>query len=89
MKRYDSSLQAGSTIAQAQNSVNKLHNAISQALSHPTEKTRRQAENSLMHTEQAVDQAAKSLGGQGVELAEEMLVEEKHRFVKLNPYKRY
>ena len=38
-KRYDSSLQADTTVSQAQNAVNKLHYAVSQAMSHPTAQT--------------------------------------------------
>ena len=38
-KRYDSSLQAGTTVSQAQNAVNKLHYAVSQAMSHPNVQT--------------------------------------------------
>lgn len=79
-KRYDSSLQANTTVSQAQNAVNKLHFAVSQAMSHPTEQTIEQAERRLAHTEQAMRQAERSLGGQGVELAEEMLAVEKRRF---------
>lgn len=78
-KRYDSSLQANTTVSQAQNAVNKLHFAVSQAMSHPTEQTIEQAERRLAHTEQAMLQAERSLGGQGVELAEEMFSEEKRR----------
>ncbi|MEY8744795.1 hypothetical protein AB9M62_36480 [Bacillales bacterium AN1005] len=78
-KRYDSSLQAGTTVSQAQNAVNKLHYAVSQAMSHPTEQTIEQASRRLAHTEQAMLQAERSLGGQGVELAEEMFAEEKRR----------
>ncbi|MET3943075.1 putative cell wall-binding protein [Paenibacillus sp. PvP094] len=78
-KRYDSSLQANTTVSQAQNAVNKLHFAVSQAMSHPTEQTIEQAESRLAHTEQAMLQAERSLGGQGVELAEEMFSEEKRR----------
>jgi len=83
MKHYDSSLQSASNVAQAQNSVNKLHFAVSSALSHPTEQLIEQAENSLEHTEKAVKQAVRPAEGQGVELAEELLAEEKNRFAKL------
>lgn len=83
MKRYDSSLQASSSVAEAQNSVNKLHYAVSQALSHPTDQMIEQAENSLKHTEQAVRQAVRPAKGQGVELAEEMLADEKDRLAAL------
>lgn len=84
MKRYDSSLQENSTAAQAENSVGKLHHSVSQAMSHPTSQMLEQAENTLAHTEQAVRQARRDLGGPGVELAEEMLAEEKERLVSLN-----
>ncbi|USB33108.1 hypothetical protein [Paenibacillus sp. YPG26] len=83
MKRYDSSLQANSSVAGALNSVNKLHYAVSSALSHPTEQMAEQAENSLEHTERAVQQADPSFGRAGVELAEELLAEEKQRMSSL------
>ncbi|WP_433944623.1 hypothetical protein [Paenibacillus sp. SN-8-1] len=84
MSRYDSSLQANSTVAEALNSVNKLHYAVSSALSHPTEQMIEQAENSLKHTEKAVQQADMAVGRSGVELAEELLTEEKHRLASLS-----
>lgn len=82
-KRYDSSLQAGTTVSQAQNAVNKLHYAVSQAMSHPNAQTIVQAEQRLAHTEQAMKQAELSLGGQGFELAQEMFIEEKKRLNSL------
>lgn len=78
-KRYDSSLQADTTVSQAQNAVNKLHYAVSQAMSHPTLQTIVQAEQRLAHTEQAMRQGRALLGGQGFELAQEMFIEEKKR----------
>ena len=82
-KRYDSSLQADTTVSQAQNSVNKLHYAVSQAMSHPNVQTIVQAEQRLSHTEQAMKQAEQSLGGQGFVLAQEMFIEEKERLHSL------
>lgn len=82
-KRYDSSLQASTTVSQAQNAVNKLHYAVSQAMSHPNAQTIVQAEQRLAHTEQAMKQAELSLGGQGFELAQEMFIEEKKRLHSL------
>lgn len=81
--RYDSSLQSRNPISQAQNSVEKLHYAVSQAMSHPTEQMVEQAKSRLAHTERAVDQAGDSLNGQAVELAEEMLAEEKSRLASV------
>lgn len=81
--RYDSSLQSRNPISQAQNSVEKLHYAVSQALSHPNEQMVEQAMHRLAHTEQAVSQAGDSLNRQAVELAEEMLAEEKGRLSSL------
>ncbi|GGA25420.1 hypothetical protein [Paenibacillus physcomitrellae] len=79
-KDYDSSLHENNSIARAQIAVNKLHNAVSQALSHPTEQMLEQAENRLAHTEEAVMEAAESAeGGQGVDLVNEALDEEKIR----------
>lgn len=83
MKQPDSSLQANDNVTQAKNALGKLHFSVSQALSHPTEQTLAQAENRLVHTEQAVEQARASLGPQGVELAEELLAEDKSRLAAL------
>ncbi|WP_379127030.1 hypothetical protein [Paenibacillus sp. sgz500958] len=80
-EHYDSSLPTNTNVSQAQGSVNKLHNSISQALSHPSEQTLEQAENSLQHTRQAIHRAkVRSVDGQGVELVEEALAEEEQRF---------
>ncbi|OMD74412.1 hypothetical protein BSK48_00900 [Paenibacillus odorifer] len=84
MKQPDSSLQANDNVTQAKNSLGKLHLSVSQALSHPTEQTLAQAENRLAHTEQAIQQAQDWLGPQGVELAEELLTEDKSRLASLN-----
>ncbi|WP_339281509.1 hypothetical protein NST94_28760 [Paenibacillus sp. FSL H8-0282] len=84
MKQPDSSLQANDNVTQAKNSLGKLHFSVSQALSHPTEQTLAQAENRLAHTEQAIQQAQDWLGPQGVELAEELLTEDKSRLASLN-----
>ena len=84
MKQPDSSLQANDNVTQAKNSLGKLHFSVSQALSHPTEQTLAQAENRLAHTEQAIQQAQDWLGPQGMELAEELLTEDKSRLASLN-----
>lgn len=83
MNQPDSSLQASDDVTQAKNSLGKLHFSVSQALSHPTEQTLAQAENRLGHTEQAIQQAQAALGPQGVELAEELLAEDKSRLAAL------
>lgn len=84
MKHYESSLRTNSTVDQAQDSVTKLHGAVSQALSHPDEQTLAQAQNSLEHAEEAVSHAPEgSVGGHGVDLAEERLAEEKSRLAGL------
>ncbi|AIQ15077.1 hypothetical protein [Paenibacillus durus] len=85
MRHYESSMRTNSTVDQAQDSAQKLHNAVSQAMSHPTEKATRQAENSLEHAERAIKHASEgSVQGHGVDLAEEMLEEEKKRLSSLN-----
>lgn len=84
MKHYESSLRTNSTVEQAQDSVTKLHNSVTQALSHPTGEMIDQAENSLEHAEEAVRHAPEgSVEGHGVELAEERLAEEKRRLAGL------
>jgi phage-related minor tail protein len=88
MTRYNSNPVANNFVSQAHNSVDALHGAVSQALSHPTEQTIQQAENSMETAERAVHQLDPSLGNQGVELAEELLAEEKERFAKLDKHGR-
>lgn len=84
MKHYESSLRTNSTVDQAQDSVTKLHNSLTQALSHPNEQTIAQAENSLEHVEEAVRHAPEgSVGGHGVNLTEERLKDEEERFAAL------
>ncbi len=81
---YESSLRTNSTVDQAHDSVTKLHNAVSQALSHPDEQTVAQAENSLEHAEEAVSHAPEgSVDGHGVELVEERLADEQERLAGL------
>lgn len=85
MKHYESSLRTNSTVDQAHDAVTKLHNSVTQALSHPTTPMIEQAENSLEHAEEAVRHAPEgSVGGQGVELVEERLAEEKRRLSSLD-----
>lgn len=84
MKHYESSLRTNSTVDQAHDSVTKLHNAVSQALSHPNEQTKAQAENSLEHAEEAVRHAPEgSIGGHGVDLTQARLADEKERLASL------
>ncbi|AIQ49940.1 hypothetical protein R70723_31720 [Paenibacillus sp. FSL R7-0273] len=81
---YESSLRTNSTVDQAQDSVTRLHNAVSQAMSHPNEQMLAQAENSLEHAEEAVRHAPEgSVDGHGVELAEDRLADEQERLAGL------
>lgn len=82
-KRYDSSLHSDNTISQAHNSLGKLHEAVSQALSHPSEQVIDQAYSRLEHTETAVQQAAETSSDQAVNLVESMLEDEKDRLSAL------
>ncbi|MDR0270598.1 hypothetical protein [Paenibacillus sp.] len=82
--RYDSSPQSQNQISQAQNSLEKLHYAVSQAMSHPNAEMVEQAKHRLAHTEQAVNQTGDSLNRQPVELVEEMLEEEKNRLASIS-----
>ncbi|MFE4712277.1 hypothetical protein ACFRAM_15505 [Paenibacillus sp. NPDC056722] len=80
----DTSWKEDNVVTQAQRSVKKLHDAVSQALSHPNEQTVEQAENRLEHTEQAVHEARRVFNGKGAELAEELLADEKDRLSSLD-----
>lgn len=85
MKHYESSQRTNSTVDQAQDAVTRLHNSVTQALSHPTEELIEQAENSMTHAEEAVRHAPEgSIGGRGVDLAEDRLEEEKRRLAMLD-----
>ncbi|WP_106766338.1 hypothetical protein [Paenibacillus faecalis] len=88
MNSHDSSLQSNNPANSALDSVEKLHRSVSSALSHPTDQMIEQAQNSLAHTEQAVRQARGNANKQAVELAEEMLGEEKERLSKLHSNQR-
>lgn len=79
MAQYDSRLQSHSVEAQTQNSVDRLHNAVSQAMSHPMEQLIEQAERSKDHAEHAIKQAKESLGEEAVEVAADMLAIEEKR----------
>ncbi|MFD1776914.1 hypothetical protein [Paenibacillus rhizophilus] len=88
MRHYESSMRTNSTVDQAEDAAAKLHNAVTQAMSHPTEKVIEQAENSLKHAEQAVRHAPEgSVQGHGVDLAEEMLATEKERLALVQKQK--
>lgn len=83
-QRDFSSMQTNTPISQANNAVDRLHQSISQALSHPTEQLVDQVENSLAHTEQAVQALQGSENGLAAEQSEELLAEEKNRIAAIN-----
>ncbi|KOR90474.1 hypothetical protein [Paenibacillus solani] len=83
MNSHDSSLHSNSPSNSALDSVERLHRAVSSAMSHPTDQLIQQAENSLSHTERAVAQVTDQANRNAVELAEELLGEEKERLSKL------
>lgn len=88
MNSHDSSLQSNNPANSALDSIEKLHRSVSSALSHPTDQLIQQANNSLAHTEQAVRQIRRNANKQAVELAEDMLGEEKERLSKLHSNQR-
>lgn len=83
MNSHDSSLHSNRPSNSALDSVEKLHRAVSSAMSHPTDQLIQQAENSLSHTERAVAQVTDQANRNAVELAEELLGEERQRLSKL------
>ena len=83
-KRDFSSMQTNTPISQANNAVDRLHQSITQAVSHPTEQMVDQAENSLAHAEQAVQALQGSENGLAAEQTEEWLTEEKSRLAAIN-----
>jgi len=84
-KRHFSSMQKNTLISQANNSVDRLRQSVSQALSHPTEQLVTQAESSLEHAEQAFQAAQDSESGLAVEYTEGILAEEKSRLATIDP----
>ncbi|WP_211749379.1 hypothetical protein [Paenibacillus sp. Marseille-Q4541] len=84
MKHDHSSLQSSTLVAQASSSVKKLHHAVTQAVSQPTAELVQQAQNRLIHAENAVMAAQQQTTFGGVEFAEEILSEEKERLASLN-----
>lgn len=83
-KRDFSSMQTNTPISQANNAVDRLHQSITQAVSHPTEQLVDQAHNSLAHTEQAVEALQGSENGLAAEQTEVWLAEEKSRLAAIN-----
>lgn len=81
--KYDSSLQSQNPISQAQNSVETVHRAVSQAQTHPNGQTIEQAERAIAKADRAIDQAGLSHNQASVELAEEMLAGEKGKLDQL------
>ncbi|WP_206099736.1 hypothetical protein [Longirhabdus pacifica] len=57
MPHGDSSLQSQSPLSQAQDSLDKVHHAVSQAQTHPDEQLITQAQHAIVHAENAIDQA--------------------------------
>jgi hypothetical protein len=76
-KMKDSSLQSQNPVSQAQESVERLHHAVSQAQTHPNEQMISQAESALRKAERSVAQADNHTHDNGLQLAEEMLEQER------------
>ncbi|AOZ93952.1 hypothetical protein [Paenibacillus crassostreae] len=83
-KRHFSSMQSNSPISQANNSVDRLHQSISQAISHPSEQLVEQVENSLDHAEQAVEAAQGSENTLAIQRTNELLADEIDRLKEIN-----
>jgi len=87
LTRNDDSMHEQTPITQAQNSIETLHHAVSQALSHPSEQSVGQANSALKRAQNAVDTAMKNETGrnqQPVEFARELLGDEMERLNKLS-----
>jgi molecular chaperone DnaK (HSP70) len=57
MTQQDSSLQSQNPLSSAQNSVDNVHGAVSQAQSHPRQETIESAQNAIGQAERALEQA--------------------------------
>ncbi|MEK4511072.1 hypothetical protein EJP82_14940 [Paenibacillus anaericanus] len=73
MQNPYSSLQAQSPLADAQQSVGKVHRAVKQAQSHPSDETVENAYNAINKAENALSQAAGSLNQEPLQRAYEDL----------------
>ncbi|OAB39867.1 hypothetical protein PMSD_02035 [Paenibacillus macquariensis subsp. defensor] len=83
-KRDFSSMQTNTPESQANNAVDRLHQSITQAVSHPTEELVDQAQNSLIHAEHAVQALQGSENGLAAEQTEAWLAEEKSRLAAVS-----
>lgn len=85
MKKQPVSSKTNNTLSQAQQALDKAHNAVSAAQSHPGEQMIEQARNSLERAERAVRQAQDADGAppEAVRLAQAELREERQELEEL------
>ncbi|MFC0561194.1 hypothetical protein [Halalkalibacter alkalisediminis] len=83
MKNNISSLQTQNEIFQAQQSVEHVQNAVSQALSHPNKQLIDQAYNSIEKAEHALGQASDFDNQDAIQLVREELEAQKQALQKL------
>lgn len=84
MKKQPTSSKSGNPVAEAQQSLDHAHNAVSMAQSHPSDKLVREAGNAIEHAENALARVPESTGASGaVQLAEEELQQEKNNLESL------
>ncbi len=83
MKNQGNSMQPQNPNAQAQQSLDHLHNAVAMAQSHPSEQQIEQARNSLASAQQAVDQAEEKSNPGAAQLARSELQEEEENLHSL------
>jgi hypothetical protein len=77
MTQEDSSLQSQNPVSSAQNSIDNVHNAVSQAQSHPKDETVEGAQNAIGQAERAIAQARGAGNATAVNQASEELGQEK------------
>src|SRR5690606_7423323 len=83
MKNQGNSMQPQNPNAQAQQSLDHVHNAVAMAQSHPTEQMIEQAENSIRNAERSVQQMQSGKNPGSAELARSELQQEKHNLNSL------
>jgi hypothetical protein len=73
----DSSLQEQSPLAQAQNSADKAHHAVTQAQSHPNTELIQQAEHAIAKAERSIEQADAMDNKEALDMARSSLEQDK------------
>lgn len=83
MKKQNKSMQSKSMLAQSQQTLDRVHNAVSMAQSHPNEQMIEQAENAIERAERTARQIKPSEDPNAVALVQSELRDEKENLHRL------